>query len=565
MNDRPSPLSVRAEAALVALLLAVFFLLGGLHLERPGLAHAESLDAFYGMSTAGRLPQDLHVDWGARLGGRVLPLRVPHPYDFAVFDVYWSALAFTLGGVSVPVLRLSALLLGAGVLLVFYALCRAWLGAPAALAAAALLAVNPAFLEGTRLAYWAMEIQLLLPETAALLLFTVWHRRRRPWALYAGAFVWGLATCVTTKSAAFLAAYPALYLALVPPDRRPAPRQLAAAALAAALGAADFLAFNAAHGLFILKALTAALRGRTPAGVDNLALAANLWKRLNQLAQLLQGGFANAVTGPGSPRDVLLPVAFFISFAAAARRCAADRSFRGRGFLLLVLLLVPLLLLQTAFTPYGLDKQHLLVLWPWPLLVVAASLDELRLRLDALRPRAGALAFGLALALLAASSLRADAGFLRRLGDAGGKNAWSDAVTDFTRYLETAGVARPYCLSPMVDMPVTITSGGRVNPRNVLPDSASPPVDYTALAAEPGALFLTADFTPGDAAGAAASAEPEEAALRRAAERSGRRLLLAGAFPADGRRPRFAVWRFEAAQEPVLAGRGKAARPGRGP
>jgi hypothetical protein len=561
VKDRPSSLPLRAEAALVAALVALFLLLGGLYLDRPGLAHAESLDAFYGMSIAGRLPQTLFVDWGVRLGGYLWPLRIPHPYDFAVFDLYWAALAFKLCGVSVAVLRGACLCLGAAVLVLFYALCRAWLGVPAALAAAALLAVNPAFLAGSRVAYWAMEIQLLVPETAVLLLFTVWHRSKKPWALYAGAFVWGLATCVTTKSTAFLVAYPVLYLALVPRDRRPSARQTAAAAAFAALGAADFLAFNAAHGLLIVKALTGALRGRTAAGVDNHAVLANAGKRLLQLARMLQSGFSGSFTGPGAPRDLLLPFAFFISFAAAARRCAAERSFRGRGLVLLSLCLMPLLLLQTAFTPYGLDKQHVLVLWPWPLFVVAASLDELRLRLDAARPRAGALASGALLAVLAASSLRADAGLLRRLAAGHQEGAWSDAVTDLTRYLEKAGASRPYCLSPLTSMPVTIISGGRVNPWNVIPEAAARPVDYARLSGEAGALFLTADFSPGAAAGAAASADPEEAALRRAARRAGRRLILAAAFPENGRRPRFAVWRFQAPGQPVLAGGGRRPQP----
>ncbi|MFI5361389.1 MAG: hypothetical protein ACHQ49_05415 [Elusimicrobiota bacterium] len=533
LGARPSR---RLEWGALGLIVALFLGLGSRQLGRPGLAHAESYDPSYGMELALDLPPT-RTDWSLTLAGRKWPLRVQHPYDFCAFDVYWSALAFKAAGVGVGVLRLSELILSAATLVVLCLLCRSWLGWPAALGAGLLLAVNPAVLLMSRIAYWAVELQLALPAVAALALLSAWQRTRRARALYAGAFVWGFSTCVTTKSAAFILAYPLLYLVLVPRKDYPSRRQAAAAAACAALGAADFLAYNIARGMPILGFMLGALRTPTRAGVDNLAFARNLALRWGQLFGMLDGSFPTE-----GFRDRLFPAFFFASFAALTWRCVFGRPFRGRGFVVLVLCLLPLLLCETAFTPWALDPQHVLVLWPFTAVVAAAAVDWIRAEVESRRPGRGAPAAAILLVLLAGSALRADAGYFSRLAANGGTGPWSGAVTELAAFLDRSGPRETFNLAPELQAPVSIITGGRVNAISISIDE--PPARlrriFEWMATLPEARVLS--IPPANGVPDAVKEHLE--GLRMILRSSGRRLALEKTI-ADGDETKYLVWRVE--------------------
>ena len=530
------------EWGLLGLLVVLFLGLASRQLERPGLFWDEGDAAAYGMEIALDLPPTW-TDWSVALAGRTWPLRVRHPYDFVALPIYWSALAFKAGGVGVAVLRWSALLIGAAVLIALYALSRLWLGPEAAFAACLLLAVDPAFALTSRLAYWAVEFFLLPPALTALVFFSLWHRRRRAWALCAGAFCWGLTTSMTTKAVAFLIAYPVLYLLLVPRKDRPSPRMTAAAAACAALGAADFIAYNAARGMPTFKRLLGALAAPTAGGVDNFAVARNLAVRGRQVLDLLGGTVAVTADGGVSRGNVLL-ILFAAAFAAMIWRCASRRPFRGRGFILLVLGLIALLFLETAFTPMGLDSQHLLILLPFAVLPVAAALDWLRTEVERRMPGKGTLAAAALLALPVVSALRADASYFSRLKSTGGEGELSDSIYDLAGYLDRSGILRPVALTHEVSRNVYLITAGRVKPLtgHAWSKGITPPLleAYAALASDPAARFIG---QPSDEPGDPFSMYLE--AFRGVVEKSGRRLAIEKEFADSRGRTMYFVWRVE--------------------
>jgi hypothetical protein len=550
---RPRPL-LCLEWALLGLLLALFLGLGTRQFPRPGLAHPEALDPACGMELALDLPRTYYcyTDWSMSLAGRTWPLRLSHPYDFNAFDIYWSALAFKIAGVSVSVLRLSELALSAATLIIFCALCRLWLGSAAAFGAGLLLAVNPAFLIESRIDYWAIELELALPAVATLALFSVWHRTRRVWALYAGAFVWGGATCVTTKAVAFLLAYPLLYLAAVPRKDFPSRRQAAVAAACAALGAADFLGFNFFRGMAIFKFLLDALRAPTGGGVDNFDLANNFSIRWGQLIEALNASLIFKGQGPAGTQDWVFPIFFFAAFAALTWRCAARKPFPGRGFIVIILGLLPLLLLETIFTPWALDPQHVLVLWPYTILIVAAGLDWVRSGIEARLPGKGLPVAAVLLALLVGSALHVDANYFSRLAANGGIGPWSGAIEDLAVYLDQNGLRKPFSLSVEIAPPVSIITGGRVTPliawevdRTITPRLLGV---FERIAGVPGARFLS--LSPGltDSPLRKRATSDELAilgAFRSIVEKSGHRLVAVRVFPERPAQPIYVVWRVD--------------------
>lgn len=438
--------------AVPVLIAGLFLAAASRELSLPGLWNDEALDASMGMEVALGLP-GTPTDWALPIGSRALPLRVEHPYDFAAFGIYWSALAFRVGGVAAETLRFSALLLAAAALLAFYGFCRRAFSPRAAAAACALLAAHPAFLVWSRVGYFASEIFLIFFAALALYLGALWRERRAPWALYAACFALGFSANCTTKALAFLVALPVVFYLWAPRSWRPAPRQASAAAGFLALGALNPLAFCLANGV-ILRSFARALTGPTRAGVDNLAFGANLATRLSQLRGVLSG--ESAAWQAAGPLGVSASPVVWACAAALpvlawrAARAKSDGVRRSCGALVT---LCALLFLETCLTPMALNPQHLLVALPFLLLAAAAALDML--------PAAASLL--LAAGLLACEA-RVDAAYFSALERTGGAGMWSEALDDAARYLDGAGVRRPLCLSWGLSRNLYLASAGRVTP-----------------------------------------------------------------------------------------------------
>ncbi|MDX6768427.1 MAG: hypothetical protein SF051_02765 [Elusimicrobiota bacterium] len=517
--------------------LALFLLVGTRRLDLPGLWPDEASDAVYGLEVARGLPPSDN-DWSLSFAGRTWPLRTPHPYDFSAFNPYLAAVAFRLGGVGVESLRLAALLVAAAGIAAVYALALPFLGAGGAVVAALFLALDPAYLLHARVGFFAAELFLVAPTVAAAALAWRWRRGEGgPASLCFAAFLLGASLNVSTKALAPALAYPLAFLAAAGPGRRPSRRLLLAAAAAAALGAANFLAFNALRGAEVPRALAAALTAPTAAGVDNLSPAANLGARLAQLARLMTGAAAPAADPP--PLHLALPLLFLASFAALAWRCRRD--FAGRPLVVFALLAASLQLLMTAFTPMSLDPQHLLVLWPCVAVLLAAAAAWLAETVERAAPGRGRLAAGAALALLLASAARTDAAYFARLGETGGLGAWSDASYRLAAELDREAAVEPVALAWGVAQTVFVLTEGRVKPVAIgVARRSVPERGYAALeerAQAPGARFITA-APEGDAARAYLDR------LRRSAAESGRRLVASYEAADRAGRPVYRVWRL---------------------
>jgi hypothetical protein len=131
--------------AVLGLIACLFLFAASRELSLPALYYDESFNPIYGMELALGLPRT-PTDWAISFGGDSWPLRSYHTREFHAFDIYWSALAFRVGGVSVATLRWAALLISTALLASFYGFCRTWFPKRVGLAACALLAAHPAFL-----------------------------------------------------------------------------------------------------------------------------------------------------------------------------------------------------------------------------------------------------------------------------------------------------------------------------------------------------------------------------------------------------------------------------------
>lgn len=452
--------AARAWAAAAAI-AGAFLLAGSRHLDAPGLNLDEGIETSFGMELALGLPRS-PTDWSVSLGGRAWPLRAPHPYDFSAFTVYWSALAFRVGGVSALTLRWAGLAAAALVLLFFFGFCLEWFGPGTAALATALAAAHPAFLLPARCSFYFAELFVLLPETAALWLLSVWHRRRAPWALYLGCFLWAAGLNVSIKALAFFVAAPLAYALTARQKELPSRAQACAAAGCAALGALNPLLFTLKDpGL--ARELLSTLASPTKAGVRNWLLLRHAVLRAGHLMEMLGGAPASVFAGPAPAVDRLSQAAFAAAFLALAAACRRRGARGERRAVSGVLLLVAALAGSTCLTPRMLTPHHTLICWPLPLLVVALGVERAARALPRRFPYRAAIPAALAACLLA-SEARVDAAWLSRLAQTGGDGLWSDAVTGLAAYLDQNGIRRPAAMAGGLSENLYVLTSGRVQP-----------------------------------------------------------------------------------------------------
>ncbi len=173
----------RREWMCLALVFSVFLAQTGLYILRLGMHVDESLPALGALDLIGQLRT-------RPLGDVVFPLMESHCYYLGSIEVYLLLPFFWILGPGLGAARLLPVLVSLGALGCMYGVMRRWFGAPSALLAVCLLAINPCFVFATRIGLARDELLQIFFFWLFLLLLT---GRRRRWTLNLAAFVFGLA------------------------------------------------------------------------------------------------------------------------------------------------------------------------------------------------------------------------------------------------------------------------------------------------------------------------------------------------------------------------------------
>ena len=357
------------------------------------------------------------------------------------------------------------------------------LGGPCAAGATALLlAVNPSFIFWSRQGIFVTNITALF-FMASLWFGILWWEKRQGAHLVLAALCCGLGIYakllfVWAAIALFLVGAFALFL-----ERRkrsgekgrlPGVTTLASAALAVILPLSPLLLFNLRTGGTFTSIF--GHLGRSYYGVDNSAYGSNLVIRLGQVSSLLRGdhfwylGEVNAdVFAPWLLIGlVLLALIAWLSLRRTERGAgSADRRMFTPA---LPLVLLALIVLQSAFTVSDLFITHFALVTPLIPLIAGLALGEVIRWARAERTPASWLAAAVAL-LLIAGWAAADAytvvRYHRALTISGGYSAHSDAIYHLAEYLDQQGYASPVALDWGIDAPVNFLTRGRVQPVDV--------------------------------------------------------------------------------------------------
>jgi len=429
-------------------------------LDLPGLYYDEAIQAVPAAEFLREGGHPLQIP-GAKnvwLGGGWFPV-LTQPYMGALKSQLLIPI-FASFGASVAVLRATTFVWGLAGCLFAMLFAARLLGAPVAVAMAALLALDPSFLFVSRHDWGSFSLGLVC-RCAGLWLVAVGLSRRAPTWLAAAGLALGLGlynkidlapVIVATAGALVLCQPRAAIRAL-----RERSGELAAFAAGLAVGAAPLVA--------------AGLRGAAAVGsvAGDLRLAADLPEKLSTWRALLDGsyfhrlmlaggsfealpdvqGAASGVFGPALGASVLVLGSCLVvrrPWQARERALAFALASLGLGVAGLLLL------------PRAVRIHHVLNVTPFPQLVVAAAAVELW-RVGAKRPGAvaGAALRGLAamgLAAVVAGQLWVDLRTLAEIRASGGRGRWSDALVRWAPKLAADPAAAVVSLDWGFDAPL---------------------------------------------------------------------------------------------------------------
>lgn len=481
-----------AVLPLVAALI-IFAALAAYQLDLPGLHYDEAKEA--GVNAM----QLLTGRPVTAFRGAIVPLG-PWRVPLMVQDYIGSlnvllALPFLAAGGFTPVALRALPLVLALITLVFAWMLAARLGGPlAAGVTVLLLAVNPSFVFWSRQGIFVTNITALL-LMAALWFGLLWWQERRLRHLIAAAFMCGLG--VYAKLLFVWALFAMLGVAVVayvfalrtrsPAEASPSSRSfldpggVLLAMAGCVLPLIPLIAFNLQTGGTLMSIF--GNLGQSYYGVDNSAYGANLAVRLGQVVTLLRGSHFWYLGETYANRWAAW---LFVSLVLLAAIAWLRQPRRGAFWPLLPLVLLVLVVLQSAFTVSDLFITHFALVVPLIPLTAGLAAGVLWQRATTAPKEDGKRkkehdpysfhhlammlvgVFGILLVLVwAGSDAATTIRYHRILSVSGGYAAHSDAIYDLADYLDTENFTAPVALDWGIDAPVQFLTAGRVNPIDV--------------------------------------------------------------------------------------------------
>ena len=507
----------------------VFFCLSVIHIHLPGLYYDEALDVVPTMQIVLGQPVEVWTGVSINIGEKTFPVMIMS--YLGTVCTYLMLPFFYFLGVNVFSLRLMTICFGCLTIVFYYLFARDLFNRRVAAVTALLLAVHPSFILWSRQGIYVTSVMTFM-AAGSLLCLLRWYRRRmdwhlrsrwpkvsdrgeggsvrRPspliqrtdWYLYAGAFLLGVGFNAKFLFLWFIVALALSYYVLqftsLPSkpalaDRRTIWRiltfnmdakQFGLGLLSFCLGAGGLIWYNL-NTWGTVKTLARNLI-TTDRGVDNLNFFMNLLTEIKAFLVLIKGSWFGFYGGSFS--NNLYPIVFCISVVGLAflffgPRCRFgwlkppnDQTETAKAKFVFLFSMLALILVQSCFTVSGLGATHLLIMLPFPQLIIAFFMDMLFQMIDP-ETVPSALMVVVFLALVA-QDLRVDFQYYQALQRSGGLGRFSDAIYELAEYLEDNHITSPLAVDWGFKNNIQILTQGRVNPIEIFKYSWNPNEEF---------------------------------------------------------------------------------------
>ena len=542
MHIWPTKRPILIDISVSALAIAAFFYLSATHINLPGLYYDEAMDVVPTMQIVLGQAVEVWTGAGIHIGETTFPVMIMN--YLGTVCTYLMLPFFYFLGVNVFSLRLMTICFGCLTIVLYYLFARDLLNRRVAAITILLLAVHPSFIFWSRQGIYVTSVMTFM-AAGSLFCLLRWHRQRtdrhlrsprvsdrgdkgsvrRPspiigtdWYLYAGAFLLGVGLSAKFLFIWFIVALAVNYYVFtfnsLPSrssltDRQTMWRILTFGAKARQLGL-GLLSFCAGAGGLLWYNLktwgTIKILARnlltTDRGVNNLDVFSNLLTEIRAFLVLIKGNWFGFYGGSFS--NSLYPVMFCVSVVGLAfllfshryrlgwLKTCPDQAGTHQAKFLFLLSMVALILVQSCFTISGLGATHLLIVLPFPQLIIALFMETLyqviapklgllqpvglfgrRLRPD-LAPCYASVAMAMAVLALITLDVRAAFRYHQALQRSGGLGRFSDAIYELAEYLEDHHLSSPLAVDWGFKNNIQILTKGKVNPVEIFQYSWNP-------------------------------------------------------------------------------------------
>jgi 4-amino-4-deoxy-L-arabinose transferase-like glycosyltransferase len=440
----------------------IYVLLAGRCIWLPGIYYDEVIQAIPAIAALkggvdGPLIQvEGSVIW---LGGHPFPLLVL-PY-LGSTQAAVLTLAFTVAGISVPVIRWTFIALGAIPLVLIFFFMRRLFGTGTALLSTLLLCMDPTYIFSLR-SDNGPTAAMMICSMGTLWLLIAWWQTHKPAYLLTGAFLCGFGLYDKVNFVWFLGALAISVIAVYPHGVWNRVKRLRwhtwlGAVACFCMGASVLLVYTILTRGGPFRGLLHLVSEKTAFGVSNANLLSNLVWRMKSLFGLLSGYeildfYTSTFSGyhypysrglfPTTALPWLVGLAVLIGSIQAVLRVRWGLDLRKALFLFLLSALV---VGASIITPTNLMYHHLLVAYSFLPLLVAHfvmtipdivgtwRLGEQQSRLS---KSVGWIVGAVVVLIVLATEFGVVTNYYRVLRETGGIGMWSDAIYELADYLE---------------------------------------------------------------------------------------------------------------------------------
>ncbi len=430
---------VHPDARTIIALIActgLFLFFACFRVQEPGLEYDEVL---FANAALGNLDGSF-LAYALRIGHRNVPIMLM-PYIGAV-KAWIYAFIFTVAPISPATVRLPMIFLGVVTLVATYLFAVTLFNRTTGIIAVTLLSTDPVFIFQSRMDWGPIAIMMLL-KMGSLYLFARFIETRRILVLAAASFCLGLGVYDKVNFAWYVLALPfAAILAWRAQCLQFVNRKtISVFVLALLLGCWPLIVYNMVQPGATFKGqleshrtLTQTLRNQTylitatfsGRGTYQYVNGESLGTTVKQYNQTL----ARFI-----PHNTFTLDVFIISLLGLPLFRKRPRELSALIFIVTLLLLIAV---QIYFTPHATGPHHVMMLYPFPHMVIGFMLSGLLTNTSIFGRRLWK-SIGLTLlSVLVVTNIGVDSGYLLGLTTVGGSGVWSDAIYDLEDYTQQA-------------------------------------------------------------------------------------------------------------------------------
>lgn len=440
------------KKAAIFIVIVIFLALSLPYIHNPGLNIDEADKAitcdmmFKNTST---VPRDVLAGHHITLFNRFVP-TMASPYSGRI-HVYIMYIFSRLFGVNVFSLRFSSIAVSAFTLYFIYLLCRMWFGYRVAVITALLTATSLFFVQYARVGHYREVVFVMFFFWAGFFLIGRYLRERKFYLLCLGFFLFGLGLTTKITMLFYLAGLSISFILLNRKFNLLSGINIKYAFLALisfCVGSFYLILYNVLSGWGTFKLLSDSLMN-TSSRYNNLSYIANLQERIGHLMELLRGHLSDGDRADWGVTEwhfaesaaPVLVALFFVSFIFVFLYMFFLKGKIEKHKIIFFLIFYGAVFFLTPFTISGSNPGHLLLLFPFPQLIMALFIDYIWTKSRDKRVTFGLFSFFLMpfLTFHIAENIR----FHKEMERNGGCRRWSSAIYELSDYLREKEISSP--------------------------------------------------------------------------------------------------------------------------